>query len=264
MIRPASFCGVYAIKPTWGLVSRDGVKPFAPSLDTIGWFGRSAADLELLLDLFDADQTRPVRPSFSLQGARIAVCRSPAWSQADAAAVEALKMGADALSRAGAEVVDLDLPPSFEDLPTHHNVIMTMEGQVSFLADYRAAPQLLHPNLRVLVEHAGGFSARDLAVAYDAAAACRRLFDEIAGAYDAVLTPSVIGEAPIGLGHTGSMAFNAIWTLLQTPCVNVPGLIGPNGMPVGLTLTGPRYSDSKVLAVAGAVGEVFKRAADAR
>src|SRR5258707_3361367 len=47
LIRPASFNGVYGLKPTWGVVSREGAKQYSNTLDTIGWYGRSVADLSL-------------------------------------------------------------------------------------------------------------------------------------------------------------------------------------------------------------------------
>src|SRR5690606_8445089 len=54
IIRPASFCGTFAIKPTWNIVGRDGMKTYSATLDTIGWFGRSAQDLRLIYDVFDS------------------------------------------------------------------------------------------------------------------------------------------------------------------------------------------------------------------
>ena len=68
--------------------------------------------------------------------------------------------------------------------------------------------------------------------AYDLATECRARFDTLAAPYDAVVTPSTTGEAPLGQESTGTATFNRIWTLLHAPCVNVPGFICPGGMPV--------------------------------
>ncbi len=65
--------------------------------------------------------------------------------------------------------------------------------------------------------------------------------------------------APEGLAATGAMTFNAMWSLLHVPAINVPGLQGSNGMPVGLTLTGPRFSDRHLLAVAASLGALLAR-----
>ena len=66
-IRPASYCGIWGLKPTWGLVSNEGCKRYSPTLDTLGWYGRSADDLELLLDIFDAEPA-PAPVAFKLAG----------------------------------------------------------------------------------------------------------------------------------------------------------------------------------------------------
>lgn len=228
---------------------------FSASLDTIGWFARSAADLGLLLALFDPEPV-PTQP-FTLAGARIAVCRSPAWPLADEATHQALSAAVDLIRDAGAQVFELELPPPFETLAALHNVIMRAEGRSAFLAEYRLHGNALHESFRGQVGNADGFSRAQLCQSYDTAAGCRAAFDALAAAYDAVLTPSAPGEAPVGLAATGSFAFNAIWSLLQVPCINVPGFVGTSGLPVGLTLTGPRFSDHRVLAVAVALGALF-------
>ncbi len=74
-----------------------------------------------------------------------------------------------------------------------------------------------------------------------------------------MLAPSAPGEAPLG-GHPGDAVFNRMWTLLHVPCVNLPGLSGPNGMPVGVTLTAPRFTDRQLLATAAAVAPVIAEA----
>ena len=255
MIRPASFCGVYAIKPTWGLVSREGAKMFAPSLDTIGWFTRTAGDLALIYDVLDPEPC--ALPDVTLAGARIGLCRSPAWEQASPATRQALADGAIALQSAGAEIVELELPPTFATGGVVHSLIMNAEGRASFLPEYRSDADAMHPNLRAIAENASGATRDDLRNAYDQAAVLRLEFDSIAAEFDAILTPSVVGEAPLGLSATGAMTFNALWTLLHVPCVNVPGLKGPSGLPVGLTITGQRYSDRRLLSLASQIGARF-------
>ncbi len=253
IIRPAAYCGVYGVKPTWGLVSREGAKTFAPSLDTIGWFARSAEDLGLLYDVLDPEPAGEA-DALSPGAARIAVCRTAVWDQAEAATRDAMDEAILRLMAAGAEVVELTLPPMFDDALATQGVIMKGEARASFLAEHRLHGEALHPSLAGYVENAEGISRGGLRDAYDRAAAMRVAFDEIAAQFDAVLTPSVTGEAPEGLVSTGSYVFNALWSLIHTPCVNVPGLTGPNGRPVGLTLAGLRFADRRVLAAAAMLG----------
>jgi Asp-tRNA(Asn)/Glu-tRNA(Gln) amidotransferase A subunit family amidase len=255
MIRPASYCGVFAIKPTWGLVSNEGAKAFSPTLDTIGWFARSAGDLKLLYDIFDpdTDADEGAEAKLKLPGARIAICRSPSWGQAEAATRKAMTAAAIALRAAGAAISYLTLPEPFHKLAAAQLVIMEGEGRRSFLSEQRLYGERLHINLRGYVLNSKSVSLKDLKDAYDLAARCRADFDRVAGEYDAVLTPSTLGEAPEGLEDTGAMTFNAMWTLLQVPCINIPFFKTAAGLPVGLTLTGPRFSDRRVLAVAAAM-----------
>jgi Asp-tRNA(Asn)/Glu-tRNA(Gln) amidotransferase A subunit family amidase len=153
--------------------------------------------------------------------------------------------------------VDLALPSPFEKLIDAQNVIMRTEGRSAFLAEYRTHPEQLHPDIRGQVENTAGYSREQLCAAYDMAANCRSTFDQIAAEYDAVLTLSAVGEAPLGLASTGEMTFNAMWSLLHVPCVNVPGYTGQTGLPIGLTVTGPRFSDRRVLAAADSFGILF-------
>ena len=59
-IRPASYCGIFAMKPTWGAIDREGLKMLSLSLDTLGLFARSADDLDLLADVFALEDRAPL------------------------------------------------------------------------------------------------------------------------------------------------------------------------------------------------------------
>jgi amidase len=255
-IRPGSFCGIYAMKPTWGAINREGLKTLALSLDTLGLYARSAEDLELLADVFALEDRNPVAP-FTLRGARVAACRSPAWDKVEPATRGAFERGIGLLRKAGAEVEPLDLPPVFSLLPEHHATVMAGEAHVTFLSEIRARPELLSEDIAALAKNSKGVSKSALLAALDAAAECRVAFDTIAAEYDAVLTPSTRGEAPKGT-KTGDAALNAIWTLLHAPVVQIPGFNGPSGMPVGLSLTSPRYTDRRLLQVTKAIGPLFE------
>jgi Asp-tRNA(Asn)/Glu-tRNA(Gln) amidotransferase A subunit family amidase len=246
-IRPASFCGAYAMKPSWGLVSREGVRFYSVTLDTVGWYARSVADLELLAEVFAIGKAPP--PSAPIGDLRIGVCRSPEWQATEASMRDALERAERALASAGAKLSGLDLPDEFSGLSAAHKIILFREGGTAFLNLYRAKKELLHEDFRHRVENRDGFTDDNLRDAYDLAARCRIVFDRIASDFDAVLTPSAPGEAPIG-ANPGNPALNHMWTLLHAPCINLPLWRSPAGLPLGLTLTGPRFSDRRLLAVA--------------
>ena len=250
-IRPASFCGVFALKPSWGVVAREGLKIYSLTLDTISWFARDIDDLGLMCDVFDVHDDAAPRP-IPVPNMRIALCRSPDWHAAQPGTPEALDAAAEQLRAGGAVVTALDLPASFAPLGAMQRMIMHAEGRAAFLNLARSHKHLLHDDFHARVENRDGTTRAQLAAAYDHAARCRTEFDAIAGGYDAVLTPSAPGEAPVG-SHPGDAVFNRMWTLLHVPCVNIPGRTGPNVMPVGVTLTSPRFTDRQLLAVAAAV-----------
>jgi Asp-tRNA(Asn)/Glu-tRNA(Gln) amidotransferase A subunit family amidase len=226
------------------------------TLDTVGWYGRSVADLALLCELYAIEDDPPER-SFSLRGSRIAVCQSAAWKHADRATRDALAKGAALLKAAGAETVDLTLPEHFARLVDDQVVIQNSEGRAAFLSEHRIHHAGLHEELRRRVENRDGLTRDALRRAYDRASQCRVEFEEICAGFDAVLTPSAPGEAPLGFETTGWDIFNRTWSVLHAPVINVPGFYGPSGLPVGLSVTGPRFSDQWLLKVAAEIGRCF-------
>ena len=252
MIRPASFCGVWAMKPTWGRVSNEGCRRFAPSLDTLGWFGRSPEDLSMLLNAFDADAA-PASAAPAVAGLTIGLCPTPMWEAAEADSRAAFLALAAALQRAGAGVANLQLPEGFERSPALQRTIMRAEGRISFQSEREG----LQGAMRLMADGVDVASDAELVAAQDEAAALRRAFDRAAAPFDAVLTLSAVGEAPVGLASTGDLLFNGLWTLLHAPCVNMPGAVGSHGLPIGLTLAGRRYSDRAVLRAAEAIAPLL-------
>ncbi|KAI0466658.1 amidase [Xylaria cf. heliscus] len=258
MIRPASFNGIYALKPTWSAVTREGLKFYAPTLDTIGFFARCVEDLELVADLFGVEDDQAPTENFEVKGAKFAVVKTVVWPEARLGTASALETGAQLLKDHGAEVEEIELPAEFDKVPDWYHILLHAEGRVTFLPEYRLAKDQLSSFIVGHVENEVEISRAAQLEAYDRIAALRPQIDEIAKKYAAILTPSVVDEAPVGVESTGSPAFNGIWTSLHTPVVNIPGFKGINGMPIGLSLVAPRYYDRHLLAVSKAVGQIFE------
>jgi Asp-tRNA(Asn)/Glu-tRNA(Gln) amidotransferase A subunit family amidase len=144
-IRPAAFCGAFGMKPTWGRLPFDGIKSFAPHLDTVGLYGRSVEDLRLLWQawgLSEPDEdARPVGPARAL---RLGVCRTPFWDQAEAAAQQAFEGALSRLSAAGVVLVPCELGQEHAAVNTWQDEIMQDGGRSAFRPEMLAAPALLH------------------------------------------------------------------------------------------------------------------------
>ncbi|WWD21663.1 hypothetical protein CI109_106149 [Kwoniella shandongensis] len=261
-IRPGSFNGIYAFKPTWGAITREGLKIYSISLDTLGLFTRSIEDLKLLAKVFrlEDDIPPPTVPK-PLSECRFAYVKTDQWDAESGASPElisAWERSAKLLKSAGAEVVDIELPPSFDKIfPDIGRWMMDGEARASFLPEYITSKDSLAPYLQGHVENKTKITRKMQLQGYDELAALRPIIDKIAGEYDAIVTPSVPGEAPLGIGHTGSARLCAMWTALQVPCINIPGFASENGMPIGLTLVAPRYEDQRLLSVAGEVAKAW-------
>ena len=223
------------------------VPRFRASLDTIGWFARSAGDVSLVLDVL-----APAPAFAAVAPFRIAVCHTPLWDRAGDATRQAMAHAVQSFRDAGAEIVALDLPESFAGLHEAHLTIMRAEGGRTFLPMLAVHGDALHANLSGMAEETGDLER--LTRAYDLAASCRVLFDKIAADFTAVLVPSAVGEAPEIAAGTGDYVFNGLWTLLHTPCMNLPLYTTQAGLPVGVTLTGARFSDRQVLWAAEKLG----------
>jgi Asp-tRNA(Asn)/Glu-tRNA(Gln) amidotransferase A subunit family amidase len=255
-IRPASFNGIYGLKPTWGVVSREGAKQYSNMLDTIGWYGRSVADLQLVgkaFQLFDMDVVEPV----TARGLRVAMCQSPYWDKALPSAQQAFARAGERLAKAGAVLSDLKLPSIFDGMYEAQRVVMWGEGRASFLPEALVHGPALHQHFHDRANNSTGVTPEKMIAAYDLAASCRAQFDALFADFDVVLTPAATGEAPEGLHTSGDHIFNAMWTLLHTPCLAIPCTWGPKGLPVGIQIVGPRFSDARLMRIGEAVAPLI-------
>ena len=247
-------------RPTWGAISREGLAQWSVTLDTCGFFCRSVEDLDLVADVFQIqdDEKLPWEP-FNLQDAKIGFCKTHNWSKAGPDTQNAMDKAKEILKHYGAVVEDIDLPDDFSKVLDWHATVLAGEGRTSFQGQYLMGKSMLHDDIVGHVENRKKVSRKAQLDAYDNCARLRPVWDRIASKYDLILTPSVIGEAPLGIENTGDMSFCSMWTMLHGPALNIPGFAGESSMPIGLTAVGPRYTDRHLLHVARTLGPIFER-----
>ena len=255
VIRPAAYCGVAAIKPSFGSINRAGLKFVAESLDTIGLFARTVEDLSLGLEA-----TSGCAPVSVSGKPRVGLCRTPRWSAADAATQANLEAAAERLARAGAQVRSYDMPAESEELFDRHRVIMGFETARALAWEYAMHPEKISPTLKPRLDEGWKVSR----AAYDemraVAERCRRALADDMDNFDFLLTPSAPSEAPASLSSTGDPVFNRAWTLLGVPCVTLPHGRGPKGLPLAVQLVGAFDGDAALLGWASWTEKLLSRA----
>jgi Asp-tRNA(Asn)/Glu-tRNA(Gln) amidotransferase A subunit family amidase len=248
IIRPAAFCGIVGFKPSFGSVPRAGTKSLSESLDTMGGFARTVEDVALLgAVLAGADRL----PSLELhKRPRVGICKTPMWEQADADSQAALLSAARMLSSAGAQVEDICLHESLQQLTRVQIDIMAFEAARALAHERLQHPDQLSANLLEVL-------AAGRAISFDqhqnnqyAARLARQRIDAYFDQYDVLLTPSAIGEAPLGIHVTGDSVFSRMWTLLGLPCVHLPFASGAHDLPVGVQAVGRFSMDAELLSMA--------------
>lgn len=217
VVRPASFCGIFGFKPTYGLIPIWGTRGYAPTLDTIGFFSRSVVDQLLIAEAFGLSQDAPSIFE-GLEGAKFAVCKPAAvWDRATPDGVQALEAAVDLLRQQGCIVEELQLPDEFAGWPEWSRQIYTKEVYVNMRSETIFGTDDIDGMILGHIAHGAKVSMTEYRIALDTFSHLRSRFDEMAAGYDAIITLGAPGEAPAGLHHTGDASFCSLWTVSR-PC----------------------------------------------
>lgn len=261
VIRPAAFCGVVGLKPSYGAIPRTGVHPLAGSLDHVGLFTRSVADatfaLSLLAGASDADPHGFPLPPFRidpeqgvepLDAPRLALVRIGPWDQAEPEALACLEAAAERFRAAGACVEDLSLPTPFGRAAEAARSILACEASDIYAPLVASQPDKLSAPLRDLVQEGAGIPAVRYIAARKLQATLRAGFGAALTGFDALLTLPALGAAPKGLADTGDPSFCVPFTYLGVPCITLPAG-NVEGLPLGIQLVAPYRNDMRLLRI---------------
>ena len=259
VIRPASFNGVYGLKPTLGLIPRAGVLLQSHTLDTVGVYGRSLQDLALITDcLSSPDSSDPqsyLGARASLRDAydsplasapRFAFLKTPAWDETHPGAKAAIEGLADAL---GEHCEAATLASPYERILELHAAVFGAENAHYYGDHFTSRPETMSDKLRARMAASFDLPARHYIEALNQREVVYRAVDSLLARYDAILCLSATGPAPRGFETTGSPAYNSPWTYLGVPCISLPRLT-VEGLPLGVQLVGARGAEAQLMRVA--------------
>jgi amidase len=248
--RPASFCGLFGYRPTFGDLRTAGVMEASGSLDTLGILARSIEDVALYRDVLLGVEPEPLPGEVS--ALRIGFCRPYFWERLEPATQALIEDAARRRARAGAAVEEVVLSGSdYEGLEEAHRWISAFEMTRNLAWEIENHWERISQGLRE------GRLKDGLACGYERYCEmrervehCRRLIARVLARHDVLLAPAAAGEAPAGMHPVPHPYVYMIWTTMHVPSITLPVFRGPNGLPIGAQLVGRRYEDRRLFAVA--------------
>ena len=269
VIRPASFCGVVGYKPSYGLISRNGVLKTSEKLDQIGVFGKSVEDVARLAKiLIKKDSFDPATIYFSADNMISSVKEGPLyepkfifyktdfWKMIDKKSKEAFEYFIKSFKK---NIEIFDTPSYFKDIHKYHQIIHETDLANNFSDYYKKSKNKLSKYMQTAIKNGNKYSGKEYAEAIDFMKRSYESYKEVFEDYHGILTPSSPGVAPKGLKSTGTAEFNKVWSYLGTPCISLPLLQGENNLPLGIQLVGEKYDDNRFLGVASWIEKESKK-----
>lgn len=271
--RPASFCGVYGYKPSYGRISSDGVVPFSPCADHIGYIAASVSAIgalaPVLVDEWDsalAAET-PRVPDYELSAAppRLSEAIRPILgtvlvpddaylAQSDESSRTTLDAVCERLLGMGVTVQRLELMPDIEEINAMHREMIAYDFATVHGAWFEEYGSLYHERSAELFERGRTVTAERALETQAGRKALRERLNATLARHGASLfvAPATAGEAPHGIETTGDPIMNLPWTYSGLPTVSlalngfVAG-VGPNGLPLGIQAATTFGNDERLL-----------------
>ncbi len=256
IVRPASFCGVYGMKPSFGLIPRTGTLKTTDSLDTLGFFSLHQEDLRRGFDALRVhgenypisnaalgDPSRQQKPAGKPW--RVALVKTHTWEHAPSYAKDALLAFAKKLGESGMQVTEAKLPEGMEHSHAVHETIYNKSLSYYFAKEYTKAV-FVSPVMNQLIASGQHISPEAYAAALKSQIGLIYAMDDFFADFDIVLSLSTAGEAPAR--EVTELPDPALmWTLTHLPVVSVPAFTSPNALPFGLQVAARKYNDYLLL-----------------
>jgi aspartyl-tRNA(Asn)/glutamyl-tRNA(Gln) amidotransferase subunit A len=268
--QPAAYCGIAGLKPTYGLVSTRGVVPLSWSLDHIGPMCRRVADIAILLqpmaayDPLDTNSLDHQTPDYAramrqrVSSLRCGIPRAVFYDSLDPEIARAVNAAVQVLRGLTTSMRDVELP-AYRTLP-----IAGAEAYAFHAPHFTKTPQLYQPMTRRRLEAGATVTAAAYVEGRRELDRLRRAVGDVFSTVDLLITPTTALPAPTieqALTDPGTPPAGGVAPTLRNtqpfdvyglPTISVPCGFAANGMPIGLQISGPRFGEPAVLALAQA------------
>lgn len=255
IIRPASYCGVYAMKPSYGLLPRTGILKTTDTLDTMGFFTHFAEDLSIMLDVLSVKgRNYPFTKSLhrsednTNSKIRLGVVESNNYVANAPYAIDSLQQWVSNITQdSKIEINSFVLPNSASEVHDWHRIIYHRSLAYYFAKEFQGK-HLISDEMNECIEDGLMISKSqyESGIRFQSqfASEINKVFDR----YDGVVCLSTYGEA-VKRNEKEIRDLCLLWTLSYTPTINIPAFKSPNGLPLGLQLVGKRYNDHNLLGI---------------
>jgi Asp-tRNA(Asn)/Glu-tRNA(Gln) amidotransferase A subunit family amidase len=259
VLRPAAYCGLVGLKPTYGRISTVGVVPLSWSLDHVGILARSVEDCALALGPLAAPGDERVSRRMSAEDDAWVVTRTLPprlgvlrWLIDRATPEMRAHLGkvVDLMRAAGALVSDVEPPSSHAAIHNAGQLVTRVEAAAAHGALLDQHKDVFPPGIREAIEEGRTISAVDFLAAQETRRVFRDEMAPVADPFDALLSPTASGPAPRGLSSTGDASFCAPWSFAGMPSIALPSGVDPRGLPWSVQLTGGLFAESRLLCAA--------------
>ena len=253
IIRPASFCGVYGCKPSFGLIPRTATLKTTDTLDTIGFFSSFPEDLKTIFDAcrvhgpnfpisYKAFLDIKRQTNFNNRPWRIGFLKNDCWSVTpDYAKKEIIDFVNKAAITPNIEISEVTLPSVMETTRNCHKTIYNKALSYYFAEEFKEK-DFISPVMDELIQEGSKISAEDYHSALKNQNNLINTMDNFMNDYDAIITLSTSGKAP--LREVEEINDSALmWTLTHMPVVSAPNFKSPDNIPFGLQITARKYND---------------------
>jgi len=253
IVRPASFCGIYGCKPSFGLIPRTGILKTTDSLDTVGYFVLHYEDMEPMFELLRVrGENYPVSNKAMNESARqgrphnrpwrVAFTRTHTWEYAEDYAKDALTRWMKKLDKTGeVEIIEIDPPYLMQRAHEIHSIIYDKMLSNYFKEEFNRR-ELVSPIMNELIQHGLSIDPETFKSALKMQEQMVLEMDKFMKGIDVMITLSTAGDAPKReIRETPDPAL--MWTMTYLPVISAPVFVSPRKMPFGLQLVARRYND---------------------